>query len=150
MDEVTWPTVVVLETTGVMRRFRQYAERTGKHRDLPDDMVDQVIYCLKKRDRAELRLDELVTSIAHGDFEYPLGDCIDDGVGLLVLELGEIVFAQLIHHCLYDEYGDLPYRHMLPRERNFNNVILRRNDRGSYGHPMLFERAFPGTRHHRH
>jgi hypothetical protein len=137
MNEEFWPNVVVLDTSRIMRRFRQLVKDTGKPRFLPDDMVGEILYCYKHRDRAEARLDDFMMKVAFGSGEEGVYEKVIDGdVANLVFELGEHILIQLNYHYLYDEYGDLPYRHAQAREMNFNDVILRRINSDDYGRPM--------------
>lgn len=141
-----WPKIIVLETEQLMKTFRAYAEEHGKPRDLPDDMVSEIIACFKKQHSAELRLDEFVTSIVSGDYQYPLGDYVDIGIASFILELGETILQQILGHYLYDIHGNLQYRHMTPRRPESNFVSLRRIERDEYPPPAYYTPTASGTR----
>jgi len=127
---MNWPTIVVLDTERIMKAFREHAMNTGKPHDLPDDIANEVVIAIKQRDRAHLRLDDLVLSMLIKDFHYPYGDFIDSTVASFTEELGRAVIQQLLKHRLYNRHGYLPYRHKTPRDPRFNCLILKRIDDG--------------------
>jgi hypothetical protein len=121
-----WPTVIVLDTERLMKAFRQHAAQSGKPLDFPDEMVAEIVSCLRHARRATHRLDSLLFSLVISDFDHRYAMYVDGAVITFVQDLGELLIEQIHHHNLYDDHGVLPYRYREPRSHDFNCVVLKR------------------------
>lgn len=135
------PTVVVLDTERLMKAFRQHAAQSGKPIDFPDEMVAEVVTCLRHARRATSRLDSLLFSMIVNDFDHRYAMYVDGAVITFIQDLGELLMESVVHHNLYDHHGTLPYRYREPRTNDFNCIVLQRSDYVQQARPLLRDQS---------
>jgi len=131
-----WPSVIVLDTQRIMKAFREHAEQSGKPLDFPDEMVREIVVCLRHARRATLRLDQLMWCILSNEFEHHYAAYADSTVLVFIEELGNVLMDSIIRHNLYDQYGTLHYRYLEPRVVDFNCIILKRSENVGSDDPL--------------
>lgn len=131
------PEFIIMDTSKEVGLFRRHVEEFGKPAALVDDVLQEIMTCLKWRGRAETRIDSMVAAMLNRDFTYDCNiqtiedynNCVDEGVVGFVLEIGDKVREQLKAMQVYEASGTgrLLYDYYPAKKEGFNDIILKKN-----------------------
>lgn len=117
------PSTIILDTSIFLGGFREFAVENGRNYWFVEDMVQEVIHCIRYRPKAERRLDNFAAEVLLGEVEYEDG-IIEKCYAIKILELGELLIKLLDELGAYDN-GSLHYRVSVTSNLKLNDVVLK-------------------------
>lgn len=118
------PSTIILDTSTCVSSFRDFAVENGRSYWFVEDMIQEIIHCIRYRPKAESRLNEFAAEVLLDAVEYEDG-LIEGIYGMKILELGELLIILLDEIGAY-ENGSLHYRISVTSNLKLNDVVLKR------------------------
>lgn len=129
-------TYIVLNVGRAIRHLRQVLKVTGPLSENEDEIITQVIECVRDQGSSYTQLVHYVANVKHSQART-IPEPALQRLGMAVGDLGMAILQELEHHGVYDGYGYLWYDY---DTLSHDAVVLKTRQSGHYMEE-LFRRA---------